>query len=415
MNWNTKRTQREPLDVLYPYYAGFAADFATQVIAGAQLATGARLLDPWNGAGTTTLAATRLGRSATGIDLNPVAALVASAKLANREDALHLHGLATDICRRAARSQADPPPGLTVWLLPDVAAHFSTIQSLVMELLSTPSDDARHLGNRAPPPIAAFLTACLLRSARSLARVRTSTNPVWIRPGPSTQYGTGDLNYRWLNNITSFSKELGIAARDTPPAELLIGDSRSLPCEDDSFDFAITSPPYCTRLDYVANTKFELAALGLSNGDEQLGELRKASMGTPLTRERRLQPIKPAWPRPVHQLLQQVQCHPSADSASYYYKNHWQYFDDAYESLTELARVLKPGGAAVLVLQTSYYKDVLIDLPELYRAMGRSLGFRSARLASLPVVRVMSQINPRARRHLNDRTYEEVVIALETA
>lgn len=412
MQWRPKRTHREPLDRLYPYYAGFAAEFARSVIEAAALPPGARILDPWNGTGTTTLVARGAGHPATGVDLNPVAAMIASAKLSHREDAEHMFGLATDLCRRAKARPLSAPHELCKWLPVDVANHHWTILSMVRRLLATPNPGIRLRRSHPPPPMASFLIACLVRSAKTLANVRRTTNPAWVRPTCASTATPADLDAEWLSALRRFAGQLRLAAR-CPPTDLIVGDSRALPVQSGSFDFVLTSPPYCTRLDYVANTSFELAALGICGTTEEFEGMRKSSMGTPLTRERALPCIRAEWPRIVRRLLQQIRNHPSADSAGYYFKNHWQYFDDAHSSLTELRRVLKPGGIAVLVLQTSYYKDVLVDLPELYRAMGRAQGFRTARLTTVPVDRVMSQINARALQHLEKRNYEEAVIALQ--
>lgn len=45
----------------YPYYAGFSPEFAEKVLLSANLPSGARVLDAWNGAGTTTALAHALG------------------------------------------------------------------------------------------------------------------------------------------------------------------------------------------------------------------------------------------------------------------------------------------------------------------------------------------------------------------
>lgn len=181
---------------------------------------------------------------------------------------------------------------------------------------------------------------------------------------------------------------------------------------DKSIDLVLTSPPYCTRLDYITSTQFEIDALAYSRSMDELLELRRSAMGTPLTRQRELPEVRASWPRPVRGLLQAIRNHSSADSASYYFKNFWQYFDDADRSVRELRRVLKSEGLAMLVLQTSYYKDIHVDLPSLYQSIARVNGFRTATLLSRDVSRVMTQINPRANKHLADRCYAERIIAL---
>ena len=54
----------------YPYYAGFTEAFVDSILTN-QLQDAKSLLDPWNGAGTTTVVCESRGVSSTGIDINP--------------------------------------------------------------------------------------------------------------------------------------------------------------------------------------------------------------------------------------------------------------------------------------------------------------------------------------------------------
>lgn len=56
----------------FPYYAGYPARFAIDVIRSAGLVPRSSVLDPWNGSGTTTYAAAQPGHTAIGFDVNPV-------------------------------------------------------------------------------------------------------------------------------------------------------------------------------------------------------------------------------------------------------------------------------------------------------------------------------------------------------
>jgi DNA modification methylase len=66
---------------LFPYYAGYSDCFAHDLIQSLNLERESLIYDPWNGSGTTTTAAARLGFSAVGCDLNPVMILVAKARI----------------------------------------------------------------------------------------------------------------------------------------------------------------------------------------------------------------------------------------------------------------------------------------------------------------------------------------------
>jgi hypothetical protein len=192
-------------------------------------------------------------------------------------------------------------------------------------------------------------------------------------------------------------------------------DARVLPLGEAHVDLVLTSPPYCTRIDYVVSSSFELAALGVGRNSPEFKAHRLASMGTPLARKGPPPEIPSEWPPGVRKLLGSIRAHPSKASQSYYYKTFWQYFADAEASLSELHRVLRPGGLALFVLQTSYYKELCIELPSLYVEIGESLGFKGAIVGEAAVHRALAQIHPHSLHHRKQSLYREAVIALEKA
>src|SRR5579862_9425972 len=65
----------------YPYYAGFSPVFARGFFESLRLDPGSRVMDPWNGSGTTVEAAAHAGLEANGFDINPVMVVVARARM----------------------------------------------------------------------------------------------------------------------------------------------------------------------------------------------------------------------------------------------------------------------------------------------------------------------------------------------
>jgi hypothetical protein len=64
----------------YRYYAGYADAFVADVVGRLPESTGV-LLDPWNGAGTSTSVAAAHGIDAQGFDINPAAVVISKARL----------------------------------------------------------------------------------------------------------------------------------------------------------------------------------------------------------------------------------------------------------------------------------------------------------------------------------------------
>ena len=412
-------TKRLGVDAWFPYYAGYSSDFVREALAGLGAKPGWTVLDPWNGSGTTTAVADALGCDALGFDINPVAALVAAARLARSADTAHSSGLARELVAIASRHEITPAvnDSLLTWLSPRVTRRFRSIQAAVLSLLGTKAGVPVKLQVETPPPFAAFFLLCLIRAAKGFARVKGNSNPTWVTPERRGDARTATFDRAFLNMVERCGADAERATQERSPTSattsaVTLADARALPIPGQSVDAVVTSPPYCTRIDYFRATLFELAALGIGPTSDRFRDLRSTAMGTNLMRPED-HPDVERLPSDVRQLLERIRRHPTKASDTYYYRHFAQYFDDARLSLTEVQRVLKPRSIAVIVVQSSYYKDLPVRLGDLYSALGESVGFRSRVVLRVPVRRVLATINPRATLHEPDRQYTEDVVALQ--
>lgn len=412
-----KPASQTGIESWYPYYAGYTEEFTRGVLR--QLGEGETLtvLDPWNGSGTTTRIAHEMGHRPIGFDLNPVANLVASAKIVHPDDAAHVTGLAKRLAEARPVQIADEDP-LMPWMARSVISQYRAIEARILAELATSHDGVAvrpELGN--VPPLAAFMLLALIRAARGTASMHRGTNPTWTTPGEGRRSTIRTLGRKWVERIVEMAADLeatktgGTAVPWT--GRISIGDARKLPLGASGVDLVVTSPPYCTRIDYVVSSSFELAALGVGSDSPAFVELRRASMGTPLARKGAVPELPERWPASLRGLLGSIRTHRSKASGSYYFKTFHQYFADAETSLSELHRVLRPGGLALFVVQTSYYKELCVDLPSLYVDLGATLGFRGEIAGQAAVHRALAQIHPHSLHHRKESQYREAVVALE--
>lgn len=409
--------RRTGIESWFPYYAGYSAQFVEETLLCLDMRPRARVLDPWNGSGTSTAVADRLGCDAIGFDINPVAVLVASARLVRAQDALHSDGLVQEILTIADRvnyesTKADP---LTPWLSRRIRNRFRALESAILELLGCRNGRRLDPTKDAMPPFASFLMLSLIRAAKKFVQKLNTSNPTWSQPERAGDATPNRLDKAFVQMVRICAEDVGrellLSSTRLTASYSQLADSRYLPLEPNSVDAVVTSPPYCTRLDYVKATEFELAALGVSTDDSFYRLLRESAMGTNLIRDSLDIASKNRLPSKVSTLLKQIASHPSKASNGYYRKHFSQYFEDAQRSIREIERVLKPGGAAVFVIQSSYYKEIPIKLGDLYVEMAKHAGLQGKIVHRIPVNKVLSTINSRATKYLVDREYSEDVVA----
>jgi hypothetical protein len=397
----------------YRYYAGYSTQFARDVLTHLDLPLGATVLDPWNGSGTTTATASEAGFRAIGYDANPALVVVALARQLDAGVAKSLVPLTADLLNHAreeaVEETSDP---LTTWFDIGTAGRLRGLERAIQR---TQVADGHVLpladvGVDRLSTLAAFFYVALFEVSRSLVRAFRTSNPTWVKtaaPGVDPVSRSWDeLEAAFRDAVTHLTPRRRAAAPDLSHA-IEVGNSTKLPAEGDTVDATLTSPPYCTRIDYVRATLPELAVLGYTA--ERVTALRRAMVGTPTMWE--LAPsAQAAWGERVNDLLTKIGDHPSKASAGYYLKYFTQYFDAMWRSLGEISRVSRATAPAVLVVQDSYYKELQVDLATILTEMLAARGWRSVEQVAFPMPVTKAAIHPGARAYRTSFSATETVL-----
>lgn len=342
----------------YDYYAGYSHSFVKSVLDLAKLSPQSIILDPWNGTGTTTLASSLAGYKSVGADLNPVMAVIAKARLAPHdeiEEAIR-DGLMLTEQYSTKLIENDP---LLQWATIESVESIRKIELFILKgkTFDSLSEKVATLSN-----IQCIQYVALFNTVRGFLETFIPTNPTWIKKAKDD---VNKVDFNWLKIKTQFIFNLQRICSEVKNSSanacysLKIASSTELPLEDNTVDLVLSSPPYCTRIDYAIATLPELSILSV-NGEKEIDVIRRTLMGT--TTVPKQVPDNLSFGSICDNFLSKVKMHDSRASSTYYYKNLFQYFNNLHLSIKEIVRVLKPDGKCFLVVQDSYYKDVHCDL-----------------------------------------------------
>ncbi|WP_316185516.1 MULTISPECIES: hypothetical protein [unclassified Bradyrhizobium] len=420
-----KRSSRASADweAFFPYYAGYPVSFASELLSSAKLSKDAVVLDPWNGSGTTTYAAARLGLLSRGFDLNPAMIVVARARHLPPSEADSIAPLAREISRSIEEcTRVDGEEALAVWFGRKTAGVIRSLELAIRHcLVGSQTITPRGVNIDQISGLAATFYVGLFALCRELSEKFKSSNPTWIRHprGDETRIGVpkDQICDRFIARMSEMA--VALAARDDlfsieqAQSDLRIADTTAIALAPSSVDFVLTSPPYCTRIDYTAATRVELAVLAplLDVPVKELGRKMIGSTRVPLHDVQ----VSPTWGIRCEQFLESLKRHPSKASSGYYYRTHIDYFDKLSKSVENVSLGLKSSGVAVFVVQDSYYKDLHNDVPAILADIAQERGLFLKRREDFQLSRLMSGINSRSRVYKRESSAVEAVLCFQKA
>jgi DNA modification methylase len=152
-----------------------------------------------------------------------------------------------------------------------------------------------------------------------------------------------------------------------PRATVKIADARNLPLDDSCIDVVVSSPPYLNAIDYVRGHKFSLVWMGHAIG--ALRQVRAGNIGTEVAERGE---IAPSVVRALER-TGDVQRLPIRQHA-------WltRYVSDMDGAISELSRVLVPGGRAVLVIGDCTMRGVYVRNSSALASLAKHHGLRLA-------------------------------------
>ena len=354
--WLSPRTfSNLPVHRWYVFPHSFSPEFVPALVGEWGLGASDRILDPFLGSGTTTLAAQQMGIPCSGYDISPLARFVSQAKCDRPT--------ARDV-KRACAAILDEGPSLDTVCGQSVAVEPLLERAFGEARLGKLRGLAGRIrGQDMEGPCRSFLMLALLGVMPQFSFAERGGG--WLRWRANARPAS-EIETAFLRRVGDMAEDLAATESQRVSPSIALADARKLPDADASTSAVLTSPPYPNRHDYTRIFSPELLLLFL-NSDENLALRRQSFESHPEARPTRPEHEKYRTPASLERLL-------GALRAGRVRRMLDGYFVDLYLCLREVTRVLRPGSPAALVVGNAQYEGKALLVDELTAEIGEAAG-----------------------------------------
>jgi DNA modification methylase len=388
-----RESKNLPYHRWYPYVEGFAAGYIEERILQQQHKVD-KIYDPFGGAGTSMLTASCMGIESGYSEVNKFMQFVADTKVnctinllsSGKEISSIFDKYLSELRNQIAFEKRAKSACLSEYTNAFSDKDFFEIPQL-RRLLA-----ARDLANDMFCEEKDVLKQVHLAIASNVVKSSNMTRRADLRRRRPDEYKNRVIDVPLFITDKLVQIQIDLATgkeRPHKPASLVTEDSRVLSSEcGESFDMAITSPPYLNGTNYCRNTKLEQWFLGFLSHEKQLHHLRKNLVCAGInnvTRNRKVSHQFSAVDEvaslldecaPDRRIPMLVRC----------------YFGDMFDVFSTVYAYLKPGSRFYLDIGDSVFYGVHVKTDELLQEVAIEAGFAAV------------QKNTLAKRYSRDRT-----------
>jgi len=340
-----------------------------------------RVLDPMAGSGTVLAVARAKGHRAFGVDLDPLAVLLAGV-WTRTVHADRVNDKAAEILARARVTFGVLPSGLAYpegsdaetrsfiryWFDDYARRQLAALSTAIRRVHEEVTRDVLWCG---------FSRLIITKQAGASLAMDLSHS----RPHKTFERAPIKPFKRFISAVelvVSNCPQHGSGAVG-PTTVVKQGDARKLDYEEGSIDLVLTSPPYLNAIDYMRCSKFSLVWMG--HNVSELRQIRGKSVGAEASSE---QALESSW---VKSLIKQLGLKPKLSNRDHALLA--RYVWDMGQALSEVSRVLRRGGRAVYVVGDSMSKSTFIRNSSIVTAVAQKSGlsFVSRHSRALPANR----------------------------
>lgn len=331
-----------------------------------------KILDPFNGSGTTIVEGILLGHEGFGAEVDPFARLLTTVKTTpfNKIQQNKLKSIFNlvelDLKTKQDTVLVKPNiPDLNKWFNEENVLKLSIIKESIIEH----TKDDMEIRN--------FLLIVFA------AIIRKSSNAENGSPKPyiSTRFPKTPVNpfeeflktfYIYEQSLINFSKKFLVSENElsVPKVKMVSNDAREIPLEN-CIDLAVTSPPYINAFDYVRSLKFENYWLDLADSKELL-KIRKDNIGTESLGAKSTEVLKANIIKleVLDSIINKIRLVDEKRAAIVS-----KYFNDMYINLEAVYKSLKPGAHYIIVVGDSKIRNIEVPTAQIIYDIGEVIGY----------------------------------------
>ena len=360
-----------------PYVQGFSARFVDDMLLRYAIKEGEWVLDPFVGSGTVSVCAKIKRINSVGVDLMPLMTFMSKVKTTLDLDLDEIRRELNRIkshWRRAPRNTSVP-------FLKQTRRQFNSevlggLLILKESILTVDNERIRNLFKLAFASI--LVNSSNLKRSPCLGYVKNKSVP---KEAPFVFFK--QKAEKILHDLSFVQKN----AKPKAEAELILGDARIIRYKPESFDIAITSPPYVNGMDYIINYKIEMAWLDLVTGYEDLQKLKRQMIACDNISKSTIRDFSKIKCEYQDEWLEDItnSVYQRVQQKGNYRRNDMhlivkKYFEDLYPVFRNVYDGLKEGGRFIIVIGDSLIAGVYIPADLILARMGEKTGFTIERI-----------------------------------
>lgn len=324
------------------------------------------ILDPFTGSGTSNLEASLMARDSVGIDVDPFSKFVARAKttLLPETELLDnyriLRGWIDGYGEQKLLNGIPEFPYRDNWFKPYILKELAYIKTSIERL-----DASRDVKN--------YFLVCFSSVIRAVSEADNNCTRTVIRKKLDKQVLPRSAIERFIKRLDYCVKSMQILINARPSGMVDIPeneDARNLSAyRENSFDLALTSPPYMNAVDYPRTHQLEIYWLGFERGS--LKGLKEKHVGTEVVSAKDYSELHETGCQSADRTIEKIF---RVDPRRAFIAT--KYIRDMVLNLEKVYRVLKPGGRYVVVVGNNTIRGFNFETWRYLMEMAPKLGYR---------------------------------------